>query len=31
LNCDYCGPLYFPDEESLQWHLRVHHGETLGR
>jgi hypothetical protein len=29
--CDYCGPLFFPDRESLEFHMRAHHNENPGR
>jgi len=25
LNCEYCGPLLFPDQESLEFHMHAHH------
>ncbi len=29
MNCEDCGPLFFPDRESLEWHLNVHHDRSL--
>jgi hypothetical protein len=29
LNCEHCGPLFFPDRESLEFHADKHHDESI--
>jgi hypothetical protein len=29
MKCDHCGPLFFPDRESLEFHMNTCHEESI--